>query len=94
MIRAQECASKALGEALRRQPISAPKVMFAWRASVGETMARATSVRLDSSGTLNVRADTEHWRRETVRSAGVIKHRLAELLGKGVVKSVAVSRRF
>ena len=94
VIRARECASKALCEVLRRQPMSAPKVMFAWRASVGETMARATLVQLDSSGTLNVRADTEHWRRETVRSSGVIKQRLAELLGRGIVKSVVVSRRF
>lgn len=93
MIRAQECASRALGEVLRRQPMSTSKVTFAWRASVGETMARATLVKLDSSGILNVRADTEHWRRETVRSSGVIKKRLANLLGKNVVKNLIVSKK-
>ena len=94
MIRVQECASKALGEVLRRQPMSTSKVMFAWRASVGETMARATLVKLNSNGILNVRADTEHWRRETVRSSGVIKKRLANLLGKDVVKNLIVSKKF
>ena len=91
MLLAQQCATRALGEALRRQPLSAAKVRFAWQTSVGTAMARATTVRLRSDGTLDVRADTEHWRRETARSAGVIRTRLAELLGRDVVKHVVVS---
>ena len=57
-------------------------------------MAQATSVTLDANGTLLVRADGEHWRRETARSAGVIAQRLGDLLGKQVVKRVTVRRNW
>ena len=53
-------------------------------------MAHATSVTLDANGTLLVHADGEHWRRETARSAWIIKQRLGDLLGGNVVKRVTV----
>ena len=78
---------------LRGQPLSKAKIRFAWHTSVGASMARATSVELDPTGTLYVRTDSEHWRRETIRSAGVIKQRLAALLGQHIVKRVTVKAR-
>ena len=93
MIAARDCAPRAIGELLRGQPLSKAKIRFAWHTSVGSSMARATSVELDPKGTLYVRTDSEHWRRETIRSAGVIKQRLARLLGRHVVKRVAVRQR-
>ena len=57
-------------------------------------MAQATSVTLDENGTLLVRADGEHWRRETARSSGVIVRRLGDLLGTQVVKRVTVRRNW
>lgn len=94
MIPARECVPKVLSELLRGQPMSEAKISFAWRASVGEVMARSTSVQLDPTGTLRVRANTDHWRRETARSAVIIKRRLVELLGNGIVKRVIVRGSF
>ena len=85
MISARECVPTAVGLILRRQPLSPGKVRFAWHATVGDAMANATTVELDPDGTLRVAARTEHWRKETVRSIGVIKRRMAELLGRGTV---------
>ena len=95
MIRAQQFATQALSEALRRQPLSDAKVSFAWQTSVGTAMARATTARLRTNGTLDVRASNEHWRREVMRSTGVIRTRLRELLGRDAVKKVVavVERR-
>ena len=92
MIPAREVAPRALGEALRRQPMSAAKVRFAWQSSVGTSIARVTSVVLDETGTLHVNAQSEHWRREISRSIVVIKERLAHLLGPDAVKRVSVKR--
>ena len=93
MIRAQQFATRALSEVLRRQPLSDAKVSFAWQTSVGTAMARATTAQLRADGTLDVRASNEHWRREVVRSTGVIRARLRELLGRDAVKRVAVIAR-
>ena len=51
-------------------------------------MAHATSVELDPNGTLRVSTKTEHWRKETVRSTGVIKRRMTDLLGHGTVTRI------
>ena len=88
MTSARECVPKAVSFILRRQPLSPAKVRFAWHATVGDAMAQATSVELDPHGTLRVSTETEHWRKETVRSSGVIKRRLAELLGRGTVSRI------
>ena len=81
---------RALGNVLRRQPLSDAKVRFAWTAVVGVALARATTVRLRSDGTLLVRAASDPWRRETYRSRRVIRERLADLLGTGVVRKLDV----
>ena len=92
MLSTRDLAIRVTGELLRGQPLSPAKVRFAWRTTVGESMARVTSVTLDPNGTLLVRANSVHWQRETARSASVIKRRLAELLGNNVVKKVTIRR--
>lgn len=94
MVPARDAAQQAVAALLRRQPLTAAKVHFAWRAAVGAAMAGATSVALDAHGTLRVAAAGGHWRRETARSAAVARRRLAALLGPGVVKRIAVQERF
>ena len=91
MLLARDIAPRAVGQLLREQPLTPAKVRFAWQTSVGASMGRATSVALGNDGTLTVRTSGEHWRRETTRSARVIKQRMAELLGQNVVKRIAVA---
>ena len=93
MFPTRDVAPRALGEILKRQPMSDAKIRFAWLSSVGPSLGRATSVMLDSRGTLRVTADTEHWRREVARSRLAITRRLADLLGAGIVKKLSVKRR-
>ena len=90
MLSTRQLAPRVVGELLRGQPLSPAKVRFAWRMTVGSSMANVTSVTLNANGTLLVRADGEHWRRETARSAGIITRRLGDLLGGNVVKRVTV----
>ena len=94
MISARDVAARALGELLRRQPMSDAKVRFAWRSCVGVSIARATAVRFDkSSGTLVVITDAEAWRQEVHRSIPVVSTRMNELLGRGTVKKITVEQR-
>lgn len=90
MLPVRNVAPRAVHELLRRQPLTAAKVRFAWHASVGPAMAKATSVELGGDGTLHVSTAGEHWRAETARSIAVIRPRLRELLGRGAVKRIAV----
>ena len=93
MIPVRDCGLKVLSEQLRRQPLSTAKIQFAWRISVGPSMARATTITLKSNGTLSVHASSEHWRQEIINSAKVIRERLTELLGRKVVTRVTVKER-
>ena len=93
MFPTRDVAPRALGEILKRQPMSDAKIRFAWLSSVGPSLGRATSVMLDSRGTLRVTAETEHWRREIARSRLAITRRLTDLLGAGTVKKLSVKRR-
>ena len=93
MLPTRDVAPRAIGEFLKRQPVSAGKVRFAWDSSVGVSVARATSVTLDRSGTLLVTAETESWRSELLRSAPLITRRMADLLGRDTVKRLNVTRR-
>ena len=74
----------ALAAVLRRAPLSAEKIAFAWRTAVGPSVDRVTSVELDGV-TLRVTAKDAQWRREIEHSAGLIRARLDALLGPGVV---------
>ena len=79
----------ALAAVLRRAPLSAEKIAFAWRTAVGASVDRVTSVHLDGT-TLRVTAKDAHWRREIEHSAGLIRARLDALLGAGIVRGLDV----
>ena len=93
MLPARDVAPRAISQFLKRQPASSGKVRFAWESAVGQTVARATAVSLDASGTLHVTANTDEWRREVVRSVPLIIRRMASLLGSNTVKRITVKRR-
>src|SRR5918994_2556176 len=80
----------ALAEIIRKAPLTAEKIEFAWRASVGPAVAGATEIALDGA-TLRVRARDRAWQRELERSAATIRPRLDDLLGAGVVRYIDVT---
>ena len=90
VIRLQGCLPSVLAEALERQPLMPAKAAFAWRQAVGPAMARVTEVSIGGPGTLTVRLADEHWSREVRRMQPLILTRLEPLLGKGVIKALAI----
>ena len=90
MIPVQTIVPAALIAILRKAPLNEEKVAFAWRTVVGAAVAGATEVVLDKS-TLRVRARDRAWQRELERSAAVIRARLDDLLGAGVVRYIDVT---
>ena len=87
----QGCVPAVLAELLSRQPHSPAKVLFAWRAAVGDAISGATTVNLTSGGPLEVHTTTQHWRKELQRSKPVILGRLQTMLGQGRVTRLAVT---
>jgi hypothetical protein len=79
----------ALADILRKAPLTDDKVAFAWRSSVGPALDRGTTVSL-REGVLQVRAREAGWGREVQRSEALIRARLDSLLGRGVVRRIAV----
>lgn len=79
----------ALAELLRKAPLTPEKVAFAWRSAVGPAVDKNTSIDL-REGVLHVRARDPRWRREVERSSGLIRSRLAALLGD-VVRSLEIT---
>ena len=92
MIPVQQLLPPALIAILANAPLSPEKVAFAWRAAVGPSVDRATSIELREH-VLHVRAKDAAWRREVERSAGLIRARLDTLLGDGTVKTIQVSQK-
>ena len=90
MIPVSRFMPEALAAILRRAPLSEEKIAFAWRASVGPAVDRATSIELHE-GVLRVKAKNAAWQREVERSAGVIRARLEALLGARIVRWIDVS---
>ena len=90
MIPVHRLMPEALAQILKNAPLSAEKVEFAWRAAVGPSVGRVTTVAL-RDGILHVRAKDAAWQREVRRSAGLIRVRLDALLGKGIVKAIDVA---
>lgn len=88
MIRANRLIPAVLAEVVRKAPLCAEKVEFAWRSAVGPALDRVTTVRLDDRGVLHVRAADAHWAREVKRSSRLIKSRLETMLGAGVVRRI------
>ncbi len=92
MIPVQAVLPAALAALIRKSPLSAEKVQFAWRTAVGPTVAGATQVVL-TDGQLVVQARDAAWRREVSRSLTLIRPRLDALLGPDVVREVVVRAR-
>jgi predicted nucleic acid-binding Zn ribbon protein len=80
-----------LGEVIRKAPLCAEKVEFAWQNSVGPALQRVTSVRLDDHGTLHVKTADAHWAREVKRASPLLLKRLETLLGKGTITKIAAA---
>jgi hypothetical protein len=78
---------------LRQGEMSQGKIEFAWRSAVGPAIERATTVRLNGDGTLEVRAVEAIWRKELRHSQPMILRRLQDLLGHEAVKAVRVVGR-
>lgn len=90
MIPVHTILPRALAEILKKAPLSDDKVLFAWRTAVGPAVAGATEIVLEEA-TLRVRARDRAWQRELERSAAIIRHRLDDLLGAGVVRYIDVT---
>ena len=78
---------RALAEIVRQAPLSAGKVDFAWRSSVGTAMARASAVLL-ADGVLLVETQTPQWGSAIRRSSKTILKRLQDLLGAETVREI------
>lgn len=78
-----------VAEVIRKAPLTEEKVTFAWRLAVGPAVAKATSVRLGSDGTLYLRADSPAWLDGVRQSVGLIRSRLAHFLGEDAVKRIS-----
>jgi predicted nucleic acid-binding Zn ribbon protein len=79
----------ALAELLRDSPLSRGKVEFAWKASVGTALQRATAVCLEQ-GVLLVDAQSAQWALEVRRSSRIILRRMQSLLGEDVIREIVV----
>ena len=79
----------ALAGILAKAPLSPEKVAFAWRAAVGPSVDKVTTVELRGR-VLHVYAKDAAWQREVERSAGLIRARLDALLGEGIVRGIDV----
>jgi len=89
MVRADQVLPGVVKDIIRKAPLSAEKVSFAWRIAVGPAMARLTSVELTDEGVLRVTAGDQHWAREVHRASRVILARLVSMLGPDVVKNLS-----
>ena len=90
MIRLQSFLPDAVAAIVRKAPLTPEKVAFAWRTAVGPSVDRTTTVALEGS-VLKVRAQNAAWRREIERSAALIRKRMDDLLGSGIVRSLDVT---
>jgi hypothetical protein len=91
MVPAHRIIPGILAQVVRPAPLCPEKVAFAWRASVGPVVNRATGVHLDEQGVLHVTAQDAQWRREVERSLGLIRSRLDTLLGPDVIIRVEIT---
>ena len=90
VIPVQTIVPGALAAIIRKAPLTPEKIAFAWQTAVGAAIAGATEVVLES-GCLRVRAKNDAWQREIERSAAIVRARLDDLLGKGVVRYIDVT---
>jgi hypothetical protein len=89
VIKANQVMPVVVAEVIRKAPLTDEKVAFAWRLAVGPAVAKATSVRLGSDGTLYVSAESKAWSDSVRDSVGLIRSRLAHYLGEDTVKRIS-----
>ncbi len=89
VIQANKVMPALVADVIRKAPLTDEKVTFAWRLAVGPAIAKATSARLGSDGTLHVAAESNAWIDAVHASIGLIRSRLAHLLGEDSVKRLA-----
>jgi len=87
MIPVQSFASGVIAEIVRRQPASKDRTNFAWQLSVGQALARVTTVEL-TDGVLNVRAVDRRWIREIERARDSVVGKMQHLLGADAVRTL------
>ena len=87
MIPVQSFASGVIAEIVRRQPASKERTNFAWQLSVGQPLARVTTVELQD-GVLNVRAVDRRWIREIERARETVVEKMRHLLGADAVRTL------
>jgi len=90
MIPTRDIAPAALASILRRAPLSPEKIAFAWRMAVGPAVADATGTPVLDGHVLRVTARDAAWRNEVERSAGLVRRRVNEVLGEGLVRGIRV----
>ncbi|HUR35485.1 MAG TPA: DUF721 domain-containing protein [Vicinamibacterales bacterium] len=86
-----EVLPRALAQIVRQAPLSAGKVDFAWRSSVGAAMARVSAVRLED-GVLLVEAQTPQWAAAVMRASPMILSRLRTMLGPEAIREIRLRR--
>ena len=84
-------AVQALRSLLDHQPTTGAKVGFAWQIAAGPALARASRLEW-VEGTLTVHTTNDHWRREVLRARPMLAARLDDLLGRGVVRRLVISK--
>ena len=89
MIQANKVLPAVVADVVRKAPLTPEKVAFAWRLAVGPAVAKATTVRLDTDGTLYLKGESQAWVDSVMSSAGMIRSRLAHFLGDDAVKRFA-----
>ena len=88
----QSLISAAVAHLVRPAPLSAEKVLFAWRVAVGPAVSRATRVRLAADGALEVQVDDDRFGDELARSVPTVLRRVQELLGPETVSRIGLRR--
>lgn len=91
MLPLQAFATSVVAEVIRRQPLSAGKIAFAWTVAVGPAIARATSVDL-RDGVLYVTPKDARWATEVDRATPTILKRVQVLLGADAITDLRVGR--
>jgi hypothetical protein len=89
VIKANQVLPGVVGDVIRKAPLSDEKVAVAWRLAVGPAVAKSTTVRLADGGTLYVTAESKAWIDSVRASIGLIRSRLAHVLGEDVVQRVS-----
>ena len=89
VIKANKVMPGVVAEVIRKAPLTDEKVAFAWRLAVGPAVAKATTVRLATDGTLYVSAESKAWSDSVRDSVGLIRSRLAHYLGDNAIKRIS-----